>query len=176
MGAEAIAQMGDDRPTHALLPVGVGGLAAGVIAPLWQAMGADLGRMIAVESSMSACMHDSIVAATPTLINTAEETLMAGLSCGEVSDVAWQILKPSLSHCVTISDDAVRPLMRWFYHRSHSIEAGECSTSGLAALLQAHADGTAWQEMGFDADSVVLLIGTEGATDPDFFAQTVAAE
>ena len=70
----------------------------------------------------------------------------------------------------------MRPLMRWFYHRSHSIEAGECSTSGLAALLQAHADGTAWQEMGFDAESVVLLIGTEGATDPDFFAQTVAAE
>ena len=176
MGAETISQMGDDRPTHALLPVGVGGLAAGVIAPLWQALDTDLGRMIAVESSMSACMHDSIVAATPTLIDTAEETLMAGLSCGEVSDVAWQILKPSLSHCITISDDAVRPLMRWFYHRSHSIEAGECSTSGLAALLQAHADGAAWQEMGFDADSVVLLIGTEGATDPDFFAQTVAAE
>ena len=48
--------------------------------------------------------------------------------------------------------------------------------SGLAALLQAHADGAAWQAMGFDADSVVLLIGTEGATDPEFYAQTVAAE
>ena len=176
MGAETIAQMGDDRPSHALLPVGVGGLAAGVIAPLWQAMGSDLGRMIAVESSMSACMHDSIVAGTPTLIDTVEETLMAGLSCGEVSDVAWQILQPTLRHCVTISDDAVRPLMRWFHHRNPRIEAGECSTSGLAALLQAHADGAAWQAMGFVADSVVLLIGTEGATDPEFYAQTVAAE
>ena len=176
MGAETIAQMGDDRPSHALLPVGVGGLAAGVIAPLWQAMGSDLGRMIAVESSMSACMHDSIVRGTPTLIDTVEETLMAGLSCGEVSDVAWQILQPTLRHCVTISDDAVRPLMRWFHHRNPRIEAGECSTSGLAALLQAHADGAAWQAMGFDADSVVLLIGTEGATDPEFYAQTVAAE
>ncbi|HCD79152.1 MAG TPA: diaminopropionate ammonia-lyase, partial [Alphaproteobacteria bacterium] len=129
MGAEAIEQMGADRPTHALLPVGVGGLAAGVIAPLWHAMGRDLGRMIAIESSLSACMHDSIVAGEPTVINTTEETLMAGLSCGEVSDVAWQILKPTLSHCITISDDAVRPLMRWFHHRTPSIEAGECSTS-----------------------------------------------
>jgi diaminopropionate ammonia-lyase len=176
MGAEAIEQMGVDRPTHALLPVGVGGLAAGVIAPLWHAMGRDLGRMIAIESSLSACMHDSIVAGEPTVINTTEETLMAGLSCGEVSDVAWQILKPTLSHCITISDDAVRPLMRWFHHRTLSIEAGECSTSGLAALLQAHNDGAAWEAMGFDAESVILLIGTEGATDPAFFAETVAAE
>jgi hypothetical protein len=30
--------------------------------------------------------------------------------------------------------------------------------------------------MGFDAESVILLIGTEGATDPAFFAETVAAE
>ena len=88
MGAETIEQMGEDRPTHALLPVGVGGLAAGVISPLWHAMGRDLGRMIAIESSLSACMHDSIVAGEPTVINTTEETLMAGLSCGEVSDVA----------------------------------------------------------------------------------------
>ena len=98
--------MGDDRPSHALLPVGVGGLAAGVIAAQ-QAMGSDLGGMIAVESSMSACMRTGIVAGTPTLIDTVEETLMAGLSCGEVSDVAWQILQPTLRHCVTISDDAV---------------------------------------------------------------------
>jgi hypothetical protein len=42
--------------------------------------------------------------------------------------------------------------------------------------LQAHNDGAAWEAMGFDADSVILLIGTEGATDPAFFAKTVAAE
>jgi diaminopropionate ammonia-lyase len=66
--------------------------------------------------------------------------------------------------------------MRWFHHRTPSIEAGECSTSGLAALLQAHNDGAAWEAMGFDAESVILLIGTEGATDPAFFAETVAAE
>ena len=33
-----------------------------------------------------------------------------------------------------------------------------------AALLQAHADGAAWQAMGFETDSVVLLIGAGGAT------------
>ena len=56
---------------------------------------------------------------------------MAGLSCGEVSDLAWDILKPTVSHCVTIGDEAVAPLMRWFHDRTPSIEAGECSTSAL---------------------------------------------
>ncbi len=174
MAREILAQLDGVAPSHAFLPCGVGGLAAGIIAPLWQAAGADLGRMIAVESNMSSCMKNSIVAGQPTPVNITSETLMAGLSCGEVSDVAWDILHQTLSHCVTIGDDAVQPLMRWFYQRSPSIEAGECSTSGLTALLQAHANDAAWQSMGCDEHSVILLLGTEGATDPDFYAQTLA--
>jgi len=65
--------------------------------------------------------------------------------------------------------------MRWFHQRSPSIEAGECATSGLAACLKAHANPEAWSSMGFDANSVILLVGTEGATDPEFYARTVDA-
>ena len=172
MSRELLRQLGG-VPSHALLPVGVGGLAAGIIGPLWQAAGASLGHMISVESHMSACMRDSLVAGTPTLVDITKETLMAGLSCGEVSDLAWDILQPTVSHCVTIGDEAVAPLMRWFHRRSPSIEAGECSTSGLAALLTMHAEKAAWEQLAMTADSVVLLIGTEGATDPEFYRQTV---
>ena len=175
MAAEALQQLGGTPPTHAFLPVGVGGLAAAVVAPLWQAAGASVGQMISVESSMSACMADSIAASAPTPVNITEETLMAGLSCGEVSDLAWDILRPTLTHCATISDEAVAPLMRWFHARTPSVEAGECSTSGLATLLQTHADGTMRKSLGLAEDSVVLLIGTEGATDPEFYARTVTA-
>ena len=37
MGTEALEQMSalKLRPTHAFLPIGVGGLAAGLVAPLW---------------------------------------------------------------------------------------------------------------------------------------------
>ncbi len=172
MAAEILDQLGES-PSHAMLPVGVGGLAAGIIAPLWQAAGPSLGHMIAVESHMSACMRDSLVAGQPTLVDITRETLMAGLSCGEVSELAWDILKPTVSHCVTIGDEAVAPLMRWFHNRTNSIEAGECSTSGLAALLVMHADGAAWQRLEMTPDSVILLVGTEGATDPDFHRQIV---
>ena len=173
MAGEVLDQLGGP-PSHALLPVGVGGLAAGIVAPLWQAAGASLGRMITVESHMSSCMRDSLVAGTPTLVDITEETLMAGLSCGEVSDLAWDILKPTVSHCVTIGDEAVAPLMRWFHDRTPSIEAGECSTSGLATLLKAQADPVAWKALDMTADSVVLLVGTEGATDPDFYHHTIS--
>ena len=174
MAREIVDQLGT-TPSHAMLPVGVGGLAAGIIAPLWQAAGSSLGHMIAVESHMSACMRDSLGAGTPTLVDITEETLMAGLSCGEVSDLAWDILKPTVSHCVTVGDEAVAPLMRWFHHRAESIEAGECSTSGLAALLVMHEDRAAWEQLSMTPESVVLLVGTEGATDPDFYRQTVGA-
>lgn len=175
MTKEALAQMGDVRPSHAFLPIGVGGLAAAVAAPLWHDMDDHLCRLISVESRLSSCFHDSIKAGAPTLFDITEETLMAGLSCGEVSLLAWDLLQHSLSHCMTISDDAVAPLMKWFQHRATPIEAGECSTSGLAALLAAHAHPDQWREMGFDADSVILLIGTEGATDRDLYDQLVAS-
>ena len=175
MAREALDQLGGNAPSHAFLPVGVGGLAAGLIAPLWQAAGAGLGKMISVESHMSACMRDSLVAGAPTLVDITEETLMAGLSCGEVSTLAWEIMKPTVSHCITIGDDAVAPLMRWFHRRTPSIEAGECSTSGLAALLAAHADPVAREQLGFDRDSVSRLAGTEGATDPEFYQRTIEA-
>ena len=172
MSHEALAQMRDMRPTHAFLPIGVGGLAAGLVAPLWQAMGDALCKVISVESDMSACFLESIEAQTPTLIEISEETLMAGLSCGEVSGLAWDILRPTLSHCLSITDDAVAPLMRFLgqgLENDLSIEAGECSTAGLAALMAAKRDQSLWSALDFDENSVVLLIGTEGATDPELY-------
>lgn len=115
--------------------MGVGGLAAGIAAPLWDHMGDKLSSLISVESTMSCCFANSIEAGKPIYYNIEDETLMAGLSCGEVSPLAWEILQPTLTHCMAISDDSVAPLMRWFHARTPSIVAGECSTSGLAALL-----------------------------------------
>ena len=54
------------------------------------------------------------------------------------------------------------------------IEAGECATSGLAALLAAKQDPDCWQQLGFNTDSVILLIGSEGATDADIYAELIS--
>jgi len=110
----------------------------------------------------------------PSLVDISEETLMAGLSCGEISDLAWQILQPTLHHCLSITDDAIAPLMAGFADGRFgggSIEAGECSTAGLASLLAAKNDPAIWQALGLGSGSIVLLIGTEGATDPVLYQQ-----
>jgi len=121
---------------------------------------------------MSACFLKSIEAQTPIFLQISKETLMAGLSCGEVSQLAWDVLHPTLSHCLSITDDAVAPLMRFLGYGlgdNLSIEAGECSTAGLAALMAAKRDPDLWLDLELDENSVVLLIGTEGATDPELY-------
>ena len=138
-------------------------------------MGKNLGKMISVESDMSPCFQSSIEASKPVLVDIKEETLMAGLSCGEVSNLAWEILKTSLTHCISISDDGVAPLMGLLAQGTSGpgIEAGECSTAGLAALLAATNDIEIATELGLNENSIILLIGTEGATDPEIYKELV---
>lgn len=172
LARELIEQVGNLRISHAFLPVGVGGMAGGIVAALWQEMGKQLCHIISVESDRAPCFQLSIAAHSPTKFEIVAETLMAGLSCGEVSELAWEILQPTLSHCLSISDQAVAPLMRLLGRESFgglSLQAGECSTAGLAALLAANKDSKLRRELSLGKDSVVLLIGTEGATDPELY-------
>ena len=178
MSKEIIEQMGSSRPTHTILPIGVGGLAAGIVAPMWEDMNANLGKMISVESHFSQCFLNSISNGKPTLVDIKEETLMAGLSCGEVSEIAWEILKPTLSHCMSIADEGIAKIMQLFANGDFgetSIEAGECSASGLAALLIAKNNPSIWRQLELNKDSTVLLIGTEGATDPILYKQLIGS-
>lgn len=173
MSREIMEQMGTERPTHAFMPVGVGGMAGAIVAPFWADMDENMFKAVSVESYMSACFLESIRATTPTAVDIQEETLMAGLSCGEVSHIAWDLLRPTLTHSVAITDNAVSPLMKLMkagFGSTAPIEAGECSTSGLAALLATRNDPAARASLGLDSDSVVLVFGTEGATDPDIYA------
>ena len=102
---------------------------------------------------------------------------MAGLSCGEVSEIAWEILSPALSHCMSIGDRGIPKIMRLFadgLFGDGPIEAGECAASGLAALLIAKTNPHIWDKLNFNNHSDVLLIGTEGATDPILYRKLIS--
>ena len=177
MSKEIIDQMGSLKPSHIFLPIGVGGLAAGIVAPMWEAMNSELCRLISVESHFSHCFLESIDLGMPTAVDIKKETLMAGLSCGEVSEIAWEILKPTLSNCMSIGDDGIPYLMRLLADGelgSGFIEAGECAASGLAALLLAKNHPDIWESLKFNETSDILLIGTEGATDPSLYRKLIA--
>ncbi len=161
-------------PTHVILQAGVGGLAAAIGAAQWMAYGDDRPRQIVVESDKAACVMRSMQRGRASAVDVVEETLMAGLSCGEMSPLAFEVLSLSACSAVTISDAAVPTAMR--YLAGEGIEAGECAVPGIIALLAVSKDSSLADALAIDEHSVVLVLGCEGATDPELYARVLAGE
>lgn len=161
-------------PTHVFLQGGVGGLAAGVAAALRQFWGDAAPRAVIVEPELAACLFESARTGKATTVSIDAETIMAGLSCGEPSELAWEILVEEAGDFVTIPDSLVGPSVRLLARPldgDPAVEAGESAVAGLAALIAARKDAALSGKLGLDAGSRVLLIGSEGVTDPEIFAR-----
>ncbi len=159
-------------PTHVFLQGGVGGLAASVAAGLRQFYGADAPRVVIVEPELAACLFESARNGTATNVAIEAETIMAGLSCGEPSGMAWEILSEEAADFVTIPDAIVAPTVRLLAKAETGdalVEAGESAVAGLAALIAARLDPDLSAKLGLDETSRALLIGSEGVTDPVIF-------
>ncbi|MGD8840826.1 MAG: diaminopropionate ammonia-lyase [Gammaproteobacteria bacterium] len=175
MLAEAVEQMQGSRPTHVFIQAGVGGLASAVCAYFWELWGATRPRFVVVEPEQANCLQQSARRGEPVTVEGDLETLMAGLSCGEVSLLAWEILKPGADDFMTVSEDAVGACMRLLARGEHAIEAGESAVAGLAAAIAAREDPEMSARLGLGADSSIFVIGTEGATDPEVYRELVEA-
>jgi diaminopropionate ammonia-lyase len=173
MLAEAIEQLGDSIPTHVFIQAGVGGLAAAVCAYFWEHWGAERPRFIVVEPEQANCLQESARQGKRVTIEGDLDTLMAGLACGEVSLLAWEILQPGVDDFLTISEDAVAPCMRLLARGVPPIEAGESAVAGLAAAIVAREDAPLAAQLGLDASSRIFVIGTEGATDPEVYQRLI---
>ncbi len=174
MADEAFGQLaGSAPPTHVLVQGGVGGVAAAVAARSWQLSGADRPRFIVVEPERAACIALSIEAGERRAAPGDLDTLMAGLACGEVSLVAWDILRVAVHDVLVIDDAAAVTVMRDLAGNDPPVVAGESATCGLAGALSAleHSDIAA--SLGLGAESRLLVFGTEGATDPKLYAELV---
>jgi len=142
-----------------LVPVGVGSLGAAAAR-----YGAQRGAaVVAVEPVTAACLTASLAAGRPTAVQT-PGTTMAGLDCAEVSLAAWPTLRAGITATVTVSDEATHAAMREL--AAAGLAIGDSGAATLAALHQLRDDP---QPMG-----TVLLIATEGPTDPDGYRETVA--
>lgn len=177
MVEEALRQWPEaEPPTHVFIQGGVGGLAAAVCAQLWERLGDKRGRFIVVEPDKAACLFASARAGKPTTVHGDLDTLMAGLACGEVSLIAWEILEAGTSDFLTLPDEAAVTCMRLLAETPFDdmpIAAGESAVAGLAGLLMATSQPDVAATLGLGLDSRVLLFGSEGATDPDLYEQLV---
>jgi len=177
MVEEALRQWPESRPpSHVFLCAGVGSMAAAVIGHLWERLEGRRPRFVVVEAEQADCVFRSIQAGERITVDGELDTLMAGLACGEVSVLAWQILRQAVDQVLTVPDQAAVDCMRLLAHGVDSdppVVAGESAVAGLAGLLAVAQEPALRQALGLDASSRVLLFGTEGATDPALYERLV---
>jgi len=163
-------------PTHVFVQAGVGALAASVCAVFWLEWGALRPGIVIVEPAEADCYFRSGLAGRPMAVTGALDTVMAGLACGEVSPLAWEIVDAGASAYVAVDDRFALDAMRALASPAPgdpAIVAGETGAAGLAALLAADGHPEIRRALGLDARSHVLLIGSEGDTDPEIYRQIV---
>ena len=164
------------RPTHLFIQAGVGGLPAAVIARLWQRLGPERPSVVIVEPDAADCVYQSALAGKPARASGNLETLMAGLACGEVSPVAWQVIRAGSAAFMTLPDaEAVRAMrtLASGLNGDKQVVGGESGVGGLAGLIAAASDSTAREALDLRPDSKVILFGSEGDTDPALYEKLV---
>ena len=177
MAAEAIAQLPpEEELTHVFVQGGVGGMAAAVAAHLawrWQKRRP---MLVVVEPVQAACLMASAKAGGPATVGGDLETVMAGLSCGEPSLLAWDVLEQATDALMTVPDHAAEATMRVLAEGANGdrpLVAGESGVAGLAGAIAISQVDAFCTKLGLDRTSRVLAFGTEGATDPGLYESIV---
>ena len=176
MSREIVRAMVDEPPTHVFVQAGVGAMAASVCAAFWLAWEARRPRLVIVEPTQADCHFQSGLAGHPVVVTGNLNTMMAGLACGEVSPLAWEIVDAGASAYVVVDDRFALDAMRALASPAPgdpAIVAGETGVSGLAALLAADGQEEIRRALDLGAQSRVLLIGSEGATDAELYRRVV---
>lgn len=175
MAAEAFEQL-DEPPTHIFLQTGVGGMAAAVAARAKRRWGNERPRIVLADPDRAACWGESFRAGRPAAVQGALDTMMAGLACGEVSLLAWEILQDHSDAVILVEDAAAADMMRRLAEPvgdDPAIVAGESATAGLAALSTAMANPKIQAALNLGPASRVLVFGSEGDTDPALYQSIV---
>lgn len=127
-----------------------------------------------MECAAADCFYRSAVQGSgkPLAVGGDLASMMAGLCCGEVNPIAWELLRSHAFAFASCSDEVSALGMRILAApagedpRVVSGESGAIGT-GLLASLCLLPDFAAQKELlGIGPDSQVLLISTEGDTDP----------
>ena len=175
MMKEIADQLNQNEISHIILQAGVGGMAGAMIAGIARYL-KNIPKTIVVEPDSAACVLESIRSGKIKKIDIKKESLMGGMSCGEVSLVPWEILKNSIKYCISLPDDDVAKTMKFLGNGNFSddrIIAGENSAPGVISLITSCEDDNIKEKMQLNKDSNVLLIGCEGNTDKEMYQKLI---
>ena len=166
MMKEIVDQININKISHIILQAGVGGMAGAMVAGIARYLD-NVPTTITVEPDSAACVLESIRTGKIEKIDIKRESLMGGMSCGEVSLVPWEILKNSVKYCISLPDDDIAKTMKLLGNASFSEEkiiAGENSAPGVISLITSCEDEKIKEKIGLSKDSNVLEIGCQADT------------
>jgi len=171
---EQIIEEGKGIPTHVFLQAGVGSYAGAVQGYLADVFGADRPITIIVEPNEAACIFKSIKEndGKPHAVTGDMPTIMAGLACGEPCTVAWSILRDYADMCISCPDYVTAKGMRILGNPikgDAQVISGESGAVGMglsSILLEDESMKEVVEKLNLNKSSRILIISTEGDTDP----------
>tara|TARA_B100000579_G_scaffold342594_1_gene294694 strand:- start:11 stop:1141 length:1131 start_codon:yes stop_codon:yes gene_type:complete len=175
MMKEIVEQINSEKISHIILQAGVGGMAAAMVAGIARYL-ENIPTIIVVEPDSAACVMESLKTGKIEKIDIKRESLMGGMSCGEVSLVPWEILKNSVKHCISLPDDDIAKTMKLLGNSSFSegkIIAGENAAPGVISLIASCEDEGIKERLQLNKKSNVLLFGCEGDTDQKMYQKLI---
>ena len=179
MVLEALDQMRGKVPTHVFLQAGVGSMAGGVENYLLDRFRGGKPLIAIAEASEAACFFRSVLAGDgkPHSIPGDPVTIMAGLNCGTPCGIVWPVIRDGSAFFCACRDDVTEIGMRAYADpvgNDPPVVSGESGAVTYGLLLSILKNDELRKLFGFRPDSVVLLISTEGATDPEGYARVVS--
>lgn len=168
------AQQWEAKPDVVLVQGGVGGLVCAALSWLCWRYGNERPYFIASEPSGSDCLQVAARAGHPITLDEPPPTLMECLRCGEASAIALPIISAAADAFVAIDDEWCARAMRMLHPTIAAGASGACGLASLLAVLQDETLRALREASRLNANSRVLVIVTEGATDPDLYDRVMS--
>ena len=176
-----LKENGVERPTHVFVQAGVGSLAGAVVGYFAHKYKENPPVMVVCEASAADCLYRSAAQADGNLVNVTGDlqTIMAGLACGEGNTIGWDILKNHVTVFASCPDWMSAKATRIYANPLESdphIVSGESGSVPLGLVYTALHDEDAKdlkEALKLDENSNILVISTEGDTDPIRYREIV---
>ncbi|HEX6422484.1 MAG TPA: diaminopropionate ammonia-lyase [Acidimicrobiales bacterium] len=154
----------------AVVPLGVGALGASAGACLRAGRAPGSGPLlIGVEPDTAACVAAAVEAGHVVEVPGPHRSIMAGLNCGLASILALPTVTATFDAFVAVDDERCRRAVRALADAGLDVgETGAAALAGLTAVVEEHR-----AEVPIPKDATVLLLVTEGVTDPANFERIV---
>ena len=178
---EQINSLNKGIPTHVFLQAGVGSFAGTVQGYLEYVFGNNRPITTIVEPSEAACIFKSaqINDQKPHAVTGFMETIMAGLNCGEPNTIGWNILRDYSDMYISCPDYVSARAMRILANplkgdpKVISGESGAVGLGVLSLILEEDSLKEIADKLNINKDSKILIISTEGDTDPENYKRIV---